>query len=132
MTAIDDRMTGIFENLEVPEGVKAELIRGEIVMTAGPDMVHNLIVSAIQHQTPYARWRALQTQDLIISGEASEPQPDLVDPLKGVCVLLTDLTTDTPSGLPVYWPERTTKFGDPIRVDLLDITLDTSEFQTYS
>lgn len=29
MTAIDDRMTGIFENLEVPEGVKAELIRGK-------------------------------------------------------------------------------------------------------
>ncbi|MEU8919361.1 hypothetical protein AB0D10_00285 [Kitasatospora sp. NPDC048545] len=51
MTAIADRMTGIFENLEVPEGVKAELIRGEIVMTAGPDMVHNLIVSAIQHQS---------------------------------------------------------------------------------
>ncbi|MFJ9440359.1 Uma2 family endonuclease [Kitasatospora sp. NPDC101235] len=185
MTAIDDRMMGIFENLEVPEGVKAELIRGEIVMMAGPDMVHNLIVSAIQHQTPYARWRALQTQDLIISGEASEPQPDLVvfergvvpeagrllsasavtvvvevvsrtsahrdyrtkremyaqggipaylivDPLKGVCVLLTDLTTDTASGAPVYWSERTTKFGDPIQVDLLDITLDTSEFQTYS
>lgn len=29
MTAIDDRMTGIFENLEVPEGFKAELIRGK-------------------------------------------------------------------------------------------------------
>ncbi|MFD8755341.1 hypothetical protein ACFV0O_30870 [Kitasatospora sp. NPDC059577] len=61
MTAIDGRMTGIFESLEAPEGVKAELIRGEIVMTAGPDTVHNLIVSAIQHQTPYARFRALQT-----------------------------------------------------------------------
>ncbi|WP_380285088.1 hypothetical protein [Kitasatospora purpeofusca] len=36
MTAIDDRMTGIFENLEVPEGFKAELIRGEFVMAAGP------------------------------------------------------------------------------------------------
>ncbi|WP_317621018.1 hypothetical protein [Streptomyces sp. CBMA123] len=44
MTAIDDRMTGIFESLEVPEGFKAELIRGELVMTAGPDMVHNILL----------------------------------------------------------------------------------------
>ncbi|MFI9325960.1 hypothetical protein ACIGZJ_00270 [Kitasatospora sp. NPDC052868] len=68
MTAIDDRVIGIFENLEVPEGFKAELIRGEIVMTAGPDMVHNLIVLAIQHQVPYGRWRPLTTQDLTIPG----------------------------------------------------------------
>ncbi|MFE7526253.1 hypothetical protein ACFU7Y_11070 [Kitasatospora sp. NPDC057542] len=30
MTAIDDRMMGVFENLEVPEGVEAELIRGQV------------------------------------------------------------------------------------------------------
>ncbi|GAA1155475.1 hypothetical protein F4556_004877 [Kitasatospora gansuensis] len=44
MTAVDDRMITIFENLEVPEGIKAELIKGEIVMMAGPDRVHNFIV----------------------------------------------------------------------------------------
>ena len=51
MTAVDDRpttgnvdiepttsnMVKFFENLEVPEGVKVELLRGEIVMMAGPD-----------------------------------------------------------------------------------------------
>ncbi|WP_371516901.1 Uma2 family endonuclease [Kitasatospora sp. NBC_01300] len=184
MTAIDDRMTGIFENLEVPEGVKAELIRGEIVMMAGPDMVHNLIVLAIQHQLPYDRWRPLTTQDLRIPGQASEPQPDLVvfergaveehgrllpspavtlvvevvsktsvdrdyrtkrelyaegtvpaylivDPIKGVCVLLTELGKDPGSGLPRYMSERTSKFGEPVPIGLLDIGLDTTDFQQY-
>ncbi|MER7735699.1 hypothetical protein ABTX80_32935 [Streptomyces erythrochromogenes] len=37
-------MTEFFESLAAPEGVKVELLRGEIVMTAGPDVVHNLIV----------------------------------------------------------------------------------------
>ncbi len=185
MTAIDDRMTGIFENLEVPEGFKAELIRGEIVMMAGPDMVHNLIIRAIQHQTPYARWNALTTQDVAFVGAVSEPQPDLVvfergvveesgrllpapavtlvvevvsktsvfrdhrtkrelyaeggipvylivDPIKGVCVLLTEPTSASASGMPDYVAERTTKFGEPVPLDLLGITLDTAEFQPYS
>ncbi|MEV7356738.1 Uma2 family endonuclease [Kitasatospora sp. NPDC091276] len=184
MTASDDRMTGIFENLEVPEGIKAELIRGEIVMTAGPDMVHDLIVLAIQHQLPYGRWRPLTTQDLGIPGQASEPQPDLVvfergavqehgrllpspavtlvvevvsktsvdrdyrtkrelyaegsvpaylivDPIKGVCVLLTGLGRDPGSGLPRYMSERTSKFGEPAPVSLLEIDLDTTDFQQY-
>ncbi|MEU6232965.1 Uma2 family endonuclease [Kitasatospora sp. NPDC047058] len=185
MTAIDDRMTGIFENLEVPEGVKAELIRGEIVMMAGPDMVHNLILESIVDQIPRARWHRLQTQDVAFAHEASEPQPDLVviergaveapgrlipsaavtlavevvsrtsahrdyhvkremyargaipsylivDPIKGQCLLLTEPRALTPSGEPDYWSKRTTKFGDPIALELLGITLDTSEFQTYS
>ncbi|MEV7601717.1 Uma2 family endonuclease [Kitasatospora sp. NPDC089797] len=185
MTAIDDRMTGIFENLEVPEGFKAELIRGEIVMMAGPDMVHNLIIRAIQHQAPYARWNALTTQDVAFPRDASEPQPDLVvfergtveehgrllpalavtlvvevvsktsvlrdyqtkrelyaegqipaylivDPIKGVCVLLTEPGRAATSGQPDYAVERTAKFGEPIPLDVLELTLDTSEFQTYS
>ncbi|MCG6493556.1 Uma2 family endonuclease [Kitasatospora sp. A2-31] len=184
MTAIDDRMTGIFENLEVPEGVKAELIRGEIVMMAGPDLAHNLIVESIVDQIPRARWNRLQTQDLGFTHEASEPQPDLVviergsveapaqllpapavtlavevvsktsvhrdyhvkremyaggaipaylivDPIKGVCVLLTEPSRTTASGLPDYLSERTSKFGEPVPVDLLGVTLDTTEFRTY-
>ncbi|MBO1415360.1 Uma2 family endonuclease [Streptomyces sp. FH025] len=185
MTAVDDRVIGIFENLEVPEGYKAELLRGEIVMMAGPDMVHNLIIRDIQHQTPYSRWNALTTQDVAFPGDASEPQPDLVvfergaaeesgrllpalavtlvvevvsktsvlrdyqtkrelyaegripayliiDPIKGVCVLLTEPSQAAASGLPDYAVERTAKFGEPIPLDVLDITLDTSGFRTYS
>jgi hypothetical protein len=47
-------------------------------MTAGPDLVHNDIIDAMIDQFPRTRWRRLQTQDIAILEEASEPQPDLV------------------------------------------------------
>ncbi|WP_030815820.1 Uma2 family endonuclease [Streptomyces sp. NRRL S-337] len=79
MTAVDERrMTEFFENLEVPEGIKVELLRGEIVMMAGPDLVHNLIVEDIFDQIPRQKWHRLQTQDIDVLSEISEPQPDLV------------------------------------------------------
>ncbi|MGW0772208.1 Uma2 family endonuclease [Streptomyces sp. NPDC002835] len=79
MTAVDDRgMTEFFEGFEAPEGVRVELLRGEIVMMAGPDLVHNLIVEAVLDQIPRQRWARLQTQDIDILNEASEPVPDLV------------------------------------------------------
>jgi Uma2 family endonuclease len=82
MTAVDERLTTdavkIFEDFEVPEGFKAELLRGDIVMMAGPDRVHNWIVQSVQDQIPRRRWDRLQTQDIAIPGEESEPQPDLV------------------------------------------------------
>ncbi|RDG38056.1 Uma2 family endonuclease [Streptomyces corynorhini] len=83
MTAVDERpitssIATFFEDLEVPEGYKAELLRGDIVMMAGPDRVHNGIVESVQDQIPRKRWRRLQTQDIAIPGETSEPQPDLV------------------------------------------------------
>ncbi|MFH0518253.1 Uma2 family endonuclease [Streptomyces sp. M41] len=83
MTAVDDRpmttgMVKIFEELEPPEGVKMELLRGVIVMMASPDIVHNMIVADVQDQIPRQHWSRLQTQDVDILDEASEPVPDLV------------------------------------------------------
>lgn len=83
MTAVDDRptttgMAKIFEELEPPEGVKMELLRGVIVMMASPDIVHNRIVVDVQDQIPRQRWSRLQTQDVDVPDEASEPVPDLV------------------------------------------------------
>jgi Uma2 family endonuclease len=82
MTAVDERpitdTAEIFEDLEVPEGLKAELLRGEIVMMAGPDWVHNLIVLFVERQIPIDNWYPVQTQDLSIPGESTQPQPDLV------------------------------------------------------
>ncbi|CBG73174.1 conserved hypothetical protein [Streptomyces scabiei 87.22] len=79
MTAVDERgMTRFFETFEPPEGVKAELLRGEIVMMASPDLVHNVIVMLLGRQIPVDHWYALQTQDIDIVSEASEPVPDLV------------------------------------------------------
>jgi Uma2 family endonuclease len=79
MTAVDERgMTSFFEEFEPPEGVKVELLRGEIVMMATPDLVHNRIVANVQDQIPRTRWERLQTTDVDIVNEASEPVPDLL------------------------------------------------------
>ncbi|GCB49504.1 hypothetical protein SNL152K_6843 [Streptomyces sp. NL15-2K] len=76
---MDERgMTKYFEEFEPPEGVKVELLRGEIVMMASPDLVHNMIVEDVLDQFPRKRWSRLQTQDVDIIDEASEPVPDLV------------------------------------------------------
>ncbi|MET8944177.1 Uma2 family endonuclease [Streptomyces sp. NPDC004542] len=85
MTAVDERgMTRFFEEFEPPEGVKVELLRGEIVMMAAPDLVHNRIVEEVQDQIPRKRWARLQTTDVDIINEASEPIPDLVVIQRGV------------------------------------------------
>lgn len=182
MTAVDDRrMTEYFESFEAPEGFKVELLRGEIVMMAGPDVVHNLIVLFVQRQIPMDRWYPLQTQDVDIPAESSEPQPDLVvlpteaapesgrlvpaaalavvvevvsktsklrdyvtkrsiyagggiptyliiDPFEAKCVVLTE-----PFGAGEdadYRGVRTSKFGEPVPLDALGVTLDTTEFGT--
>ncbi len=74
----DRRITRFFAEFEPPEGFRAELLRGEIVLTASPDLVHNTIVEAVQDQIPRRGWRRLQTQRVAIPEEPSEPQPDLV------------------------------------------------------
>ncbi|WP_432137465.1 MULTISPECIES: Uma2 family endonuclease [unclassified Streptomyces] len=85
MTAVDERgMTKYFEELEPPEGVRVELLRGEIVMMAALDLVHNRIVADVQDQIPRKPWERLQTTDLDIIDEASEPIPDLVVLERGV------------------------------------------------
>ncbi|MFK4110478.1 Uma2 family endonuclease [Streptomyces sp. NPDC002176] len=79
MTAVDERgVAEFFEGFVPPDGLKVELLRGEIVMMASPDLVHNLIVLLTQRQIPLDRWYPLQTQDVDIVDEASEPVPDLV------------------------------------------------------
>ncbi|MFG3257952.1 Uma2 family endonuclease [Streptomyces sp. NPDC048172] len=67
-----------FEELDVPEGFKAELLWGDIVLMAGPDLVHNEIVESVVDQIPRSRWKRLQTQDVALLAQTSEPQPDLV------------------------------------------------------
>lgn len=79
MTAVDERgMTRFFEEFVPPEGITVELLRGEIVMMAAPDLVHNRIVANVQDQIPRKRWERLQTTEVDIVDEASEPVPDLL------------------------------------------------------
>ncbi|NLU69136.1 Uma2 family endonuclease [Streptomyces sp. HNM0574] len=77
MTAVDDRTVTVFGQLAVPEGFRAELLRGEIRITAEADRVHNGIARSVSDRIP-SRWDRLQAQDIAVPGEASEPQPDLV------------------------------------------------------
>ncbi|NSC21678.1 Uma2 family endonuclease [Streptomyces albus subsp. chlorinus] len=74
----DSRAIEAFEELEVPEGFKAELLWGEIVMMAGPDLVHNRIVTKVMDQLSPDKWERVQNQDVAILAETSEPVPDLV------------------------------------------------------
>ncbi|MFI2199986.1 Uma2 family endonuclease [Streptomyces sp. NPDC020192] len=79
MTVVDERgMAKYLDQFEPPEGVKAELLRGVIVMMASPDLVHNLIVLHTVRQIPMDRWYPIQTQDVDIVGEESVPIPDLI------------------------------------------------------
>ncbi|MEU2787498.1 Uma2 family endonuclease [Streptomyces sp. NPDC007100] len=185
MTAVDDRLitdaTEIFRRLEVPEGYKAELLRGNIVMMAGPDWVHNDIVESVLDQIPRKPWQRKQTQDVAFPRETSEPQPDLVvlprdafagpgrlipaeavtfllevvskssvdhdyrikrsvyaagkvpaylivDPIAAECCLLTEPYGEGEDA--DYRIERISKFGEAVPLELLDVTLDTSEFPT--
>ncbi|MFJ9584951.1 Uma2 family endonuclease [Streptomyces acidicola] len=89
MTAVDDRpmttdIVKFFESFEFPEEFKVELLRGEIVMMAGPDVAHNDILEVVVDQIPRRHWRRLQTQDIAILEETSEPQPDLVIVERGI------------------------------------------------
>ncbi|MFJ4090052.1 Uma2 family endonuclease [Kitasatospora sp. NPDC089913] len=185
MTTDTHRAMTFFEGLEAPEGWRAELVRGEIVLSMSSDLTANLIVESVRDRIPHRRWHSVTTQDVSIPGRVSELQPDLVvwargaaevrgraipapavtlvvevvsrtsvlrdyrtkrelyaegtvpaylivDPVKGVCVLLTEPTVAAASGPPDYVAERTTRFGEPIPLDLLGITLDTTEFQPCS
>ncbi|WP_416986309.1 Uma2 family endonuclease [Streptomyces sp. T028] len=66
------------EDFEPPEGLRAELLRGEILLTRSPDLVHNRIVAQVQDQIPHERWSRLQTQSVDMLDDVSAPVPDLV------------------------------------------------------
>lgn len=71
-------MIKFFEDLEPPEGVRAELLRGEIVMSRGPGLVHNHNVMETVDQIPSKHWSRLQTQYVDMLDDVSAPAPDLV------------------------------------------------------
>lgn len=64
--------------------------------------------------------------------EGTIPAYLIVDPVDGVCVLLTEPGEAPTTRTPDYLAERTSRFGDPVPVAVLDVMLDTSDFQTYS
>lgn len=71
-------MIKFFEWLEPPEGVRAELLRGEIVMSRNSGLVHNRNVTEAVDQMPRNRWYPLQTQYVDLLDLVSAPVPDVV------------------------------------------------------
>ncbi|PAZ09743.1 hypothetical protein CLM62_45585 [Streptomyces sp. SA15] len=71
-------MIKFFEELEPPEGVRAELLCGEIVLSPSPDLVHNGNVMEAVDQIPRKRWSRLQTLCVDMLDGVSAPVPDLV------------------------------------------------------
>ncbi|WP_336049074.1 Uma2 family endonuclease [Streptomyces sp. CA2R101] len=74
----DQHIEEYFAAFEPPEGLRAELLRREILLTGGTDIVHNTIVSEVTGQIPHDRWHRFATQHVSFPGELSKPQPDLV------------------------------------------------------
>ncbi|WP_307781916.1 hypothetical protein [Streptomyces sp. MBT65] len=70
-----------------------------------------MIVADVQDQIPRQRWNRLQTQDVDIVGEASEPIPDLIVLERGVVPASGNLV--------------------PSQLITLVLELDTSEFGTF-
>lgn len=52
-------MIKFLEEFEPPEGIRVELLRGEILMTPSPDLVHNTNVMEVVDQIPRERWSRL-------------------------------------------------------------------------
>ncbi|MET7688668.1 Uma2 family endonuclease [Streptomyces sp. NPDC005483] len=77
-------MRKYFEELETPENIRAEILRGVIVLSARSGLTHNRIVAEVMDEIPRQRWRRLQTQNIAMLEETSEPQPDLVVLERGV------------------------------------------------
>ncbi|MGW7637043.1 Uma2 family endonuclease [Streptomyces decoyicus] len=74
----DQRIEEYFAEFEPPEGLRAELLRRDILLTGGTDIVHNEIVSEVLGQIPRDRWHGFATLHLAFPEELSKPQPDLV------------------------------------------------------
>lgn len=81
----DQHVEEYFAEFEPPEGLRAELLRREILLTGGTDIVHNRIVSEVTGQIPRDRWHRFATQHVSFPEELSKPQPDLVVIERGRC-----------------------------------------------
>jgi Uma2 family endonuclease len=79
----DQRVIKLFEELEPPEGIRAELLRRTIVMTPSPDLVHNENVTDVVDQIPRTRWARLQTLYVDMFDDVSAPMPDVVVVARG-------------------------------------------------
>ncbi|MEV5592450.1 Uma2 family endonuclease [Streptomyces sp. NPDC052496] len=143
-------LVAFFEGLEVPEGYKAELLRGEIMLSGGtaeevsepqPDLV------VLERGAGPASGRLMPSEAVAMLVEVVSrisidrdyrvkrniyaaggiPAYLIIDPTVARCVLLTEPTGAGDDA--DYAVQRTTKFGAPMPLDLLGVQLSTTAFQ---
>lgn len=71
----DQGIEEYFAEFEPPEGFRAELLRREILLSGGTDIVHNRIVSEVIGQIPRDRWHGFATQHLAFPGRPVSRSP---------------------------------------------------------
>ena len=139
-------MTRYFGGLEVPEGVKAELLRAVIVMAPGSGIAHNVTVARVQDQVPWPNWCCLQTQVAEVVSESGVhrdyctkrsvyaagkiPAHLVLDPAMAQCVLLTKPTGEGDEA--DCLAQGIVRFGDRLSLEALGTELDTSDFTTFT
>jgi Uma2 family endonuclease len=80
----DEGMIRFFQQLQPPEGVRAELLRRTVVMTPSPDLLHNETVTDVVDQIPRRHWSRLQALHVDMVDDVSVPVPDVVVVERGV------------------------------------------------
>jgi Uma2 family endonuclease len=85
-TLLEDPMSGVteidpglelYERMDPIPGFTMEYIRGEIVMMATPNMIHNRIVDLIRECFPFSDFARWSTQAVAITAQNDRPDPDL-------------------------------------------------------
>ncbi|GAA1932677.1 Uma2 family endonuclease [Streptomyces sodiiphilus] len=77
MGGIRDPGLELYERLGPVEGFSMEYVRGDIVLTAIPDTVHNRIVHLVRGCFPGERFAPWSTQAVAITAQTDRPDPDL-------------------------------------------------------
>ncbi|MFI2235282.1 Uma2 family endonuclease [Streptomyces chrestomyceticus] len=143
-------LVAFFEGLAVPEGYKAELLRGQIVLSGGggeevsepePDLVvlergagpasgRLMLSEAVTMLVEVVSRTSVDRDHRVkrnIYAAGRVPAYLIIDPTVARCVLLTEPTgTDDHAD---YEVQRTAEFGTPMPLDFLGIQLDTTGFQ---
>lgn len=72
-----DRGLELYESMDPIEGFSMEYLRGEIVMMAAPNTIHNRIVVLVGQHFPEPDFAYWATTAVAITGQSDRPEPDL-------------------------------------------------------
>lgn len=77
MPSLDERAQRAFESLDVPEGYRAELINGEIILSPSGKPLHwDIQLELIMQFAAHSQWRVAAEQTVTHPMYGDEPRPD--------------------------------------------------------